>query len=113
MEPDNSDTLTVDIPPLNEQVTPYERFILWMRQRDEQGRPAHNGIPARIGDHTGFLSTQVTTAPDGTETTRTFVRSKTKRRNQYRPIFPRHLDGSGTPLEVKYGSRYEPWRPEW
>jgi hypothetical protein len=72
--------------------------------RDHPGvaaRIAHSGRPG--GWHRGYLTVQTTHEPSGATRTAIYVRDARRKRNQYVRVSP------GLRLEVKRGTRFEPW----
>ena len=77
----------------------------------------HGGIsvPARVGDHTGYLSVERTRSQDGSVRVAVRVRDSRKgARHQYRGVIPHHLaDGSHARFQIKApNGRYIDWTPD-
>lgn len=78
-------------------------LITWI---EAQPYGASVRLTGRGRTHTGHFSLQHTSHADGSNTTVVRVRDSARKRQQYEPVFERHI-ADGT-LQIKVGARYRP-----
>jgi len=88
----------------------YEALLAWA-----QALPQPNGIAARIGSHTGYLSVTTTSKADGSKRVSVRVRDQNRgARHQYLGVIPANLaDDSTRPCQIRAANgRYVNWTPQ-